>query len=145
MQNLVNRIPLVVLMVSVTVLTACTQQARRSIGLERTPPDEFLVDRLMPLVIPPEFGLRPPVPVGTSAAMNSPELQGRAAITKNSESTGAAVAKKETNATKSPSDIALLKAAGALNSNETIRMEIDRDLRQRQSESPEMVKKLMTP
>ena len=146
MQNLFNRISLVVLVVGVTVLTGCTQQARRSIGLERTPPDEFLVDSQIPLVIPPEFGLRPPVPVSNSKLRANPEAQGMAALTKGNEPVTKS-SKKDPGAPKSPSDIALLKAAGALSntSNDTIRLEIDRDLRQKQPESPEMVKKLVSP
>ncbi|MDI9408770.1 MAG: DUF3035 domain-containing protein [Candidatus Pacebacteria bacterium] len=144
MQYHINRIAVVMAVVGVTVLAGCTQQARRSIGLERTPPDEFLVDRHMPLVIPPDFGLRPPVPVTSRTVTATPDAQGKAVIIKNNDG-AVAVPKKEPGAPKAASDIALLKAAGALNSNDAIRTEIDRDLRQRQAESPEMVKKLVTP
>jgi hypothetical protein len=42
-------------------LAGCSE-ARRAIGLEKTPPDEFNVVSRAPLAMPPDFALRPPQP-----------------------------------------------------------------------------------
>ncbi len=41
---------------------ACSGQFREAVGLKRSQPDEFSVVANAPLVVPPEFNLRPPVP-----------------------------------------------------------------------------------
>ncbi len=43
------------------VLAACSG-VRDQLGLNRSPPDEFTVVRKAPLVLPPNFNLRPPTP-----------------------------------------------------------------------------------
>ena len=50
-----------VLAVACFALTACGS-VRESLGLGRSPPDEFAVVDHPPLALPPDFGLRPPVP-----------------------------------------------------------------------------------
>ena len=49
---------------SVLWLSGCGE-VRRSIGLDRTMPDEFAVESRAPLLIPPDFNLRPPQPGAT--------------------------------------------------------------------------------
>jgi hypothetical protein len=46
---------------SVFWLSGCSE-VRRSIGLDRTMPDEFAVESRAPLVLPPDYDLRPPQP-----------------------------------------------------------------------------------
>ena len=43
------------------LLLGCTD-LKRSIGLEKTSPDEFAVESRAPLEMPPDFDLRPPQP-----------------------------------------------------------------------------------
>jgi hypothetical protein len=43
------------------LLSGCSD-LRKSIGLERTSPDEFAVESRAPLTMPPDFELRPPQP-----------------------------------------------------------------------------------
>src|SRR3984893_7327436 len=43
------------------LLPGCTD-LKRSIGLEKTSPDEFAVESRAPLTMPPDFELRPPQP-----------------------------------------------------------------------------------
>ncbi len=43
------------------LLSGCTE-LKRSIGMEQTMPDEFAVESRAPLLIPPDFDLRPPTP-----------------------------------------------------------------------------------
>ena len=144
MKNLNKPIMAALVGVSIVALAGCSQQARRSIGLERTPPDEFLVDRQLPLLIPPDFGLRPPVPVGEGKRGIDPLAQGQAIVAGNIAAGQSTSAKSDASAPRSPSDLALLKLAGVGTVNDSIRRELDRDLRQRQSEPPSMVKKLLS-
>ncbi len=43
-------------------LAGCSGGARQALGLVRSSPDEFAVVAKAPLVLPPDFGLRPPIP-----------------------------------------------------------------------------------
>ena len=56
-------------------LTGCTA-FRTAIGATKNPPDEFTVVTKAPLVIPPDFNLRPPQP--GAAARNEPDPDGLA-------------------------------------------------------------------
>ncbi|MBK5955442.1 hypothetical protein CCR92_15760, partial [Rhodospirillum rubrum] len=42
-------------------LSGCSN-AKKSLGLDRQPPDEFKVVTRAPLAMPPDFNLRPPQP-----------------------------------------------------------------------------------
>lgn len=42
--------------------SACTSGVRQALGAERSAPDEFRVVTIAPLVVPPEYNLRPPQP-----------------------------------------------------------------------------------
>ena len=57
------------------VLCGCTA-FRTAIGAAKNPPDEFTVVTKAPLVIPPDFNLRPPQP--GAAARNEPDPDGLA-------------------------------------------------------------------
>jgi hypothetical protein len=56
-------------------LTGCTA-FRTAIGATKNPPDEFTIVTKAPLVIPPDFNLRPPQP--GAAARNEPDPDGLA-------------------------------------------------------------------
>lgn len=43
------------------VLSGCSQATRRWFGFERTPPDETLIKTNPPLILPPDYTLRPPL------------------------------------------------------------------------------------
>lgn len=43
-------------------LTACGEATKRTLGLERSKPDEFAVYRRAPLTLPPDYQLSPPKP-----------------------------------------------------------------------------------
>lgn len=60
-------------------LSACGE-ARRQIGIEKTPPDEFAVVNRAPLSIPPDYSLRPPQPGATRPQEGSTSEQARQAL-----------------------------------------------------------------
>jgi len=79
MRNEMRRyITVAIMLVAVAGLTGC-DRSRRALGLNRTVPDEFAVATPAPLVIPPDFNLRPPAP-GSERAQATAAEQGRAVL-----------------------------------------------------------------
>src|SRR5215469_7946066 len=56
--------------VALLLMSGC-ESIRQATGAEKTPPDEFTVLTKSPLVIPPDFNLRPPQP--GIASRNDPD------------------------------------------------------------------------
>jgi hypothetical protein len=111
-------------------LTACTKDTRRSIGLERTPPDAFSVVTRAPLEVPPDFGLRPPQPGAERPNEPTVREQARAALFG-----GTARTPSQEFGDRSPGEAALLKQAGAADADPSIRGKVDHDSLQLASES----------
>jgi hypothetical protein len=63
------------------LLLGCTD-LKRSIGLEKTSPDEFAVESRAPLEMPPDFDLRPPQPGASRPQEKSSDQQARNLIEK---------------------------------------------------------------
>src|SRR5215468_2741886 len=61
------------------LLPGCTD-LKRSIGLEKTSPDEFAVESRAPLEMPPDFDLRPPQPGATRPQEKAADQQARKVI-----------------------------------------------------------------
>ena len=61
------------------LLQGCTD-LKRSIGLEKTSPDEFAVESRAPLEMPPDFDLRPPQPGATRPQEKASDQQARKVI-----------------------------------------------------------------
>ena len=62
-------------------LTLCGCTAfRTAIGATKNPPDEFTVLTKAPLVIPPDFNLRPPQPGAAARNEPNPDIQAREAL-----------------------------------------------------------------
>ncbi len=61
------------------LLPGCTD-LKRSIGLERSSPDEFAVESRAPLTMPPDFELRPPQPGAARPQEKSSGQQARQVI-----------------------------------------------------------------
>jgi hypothetical protein len=57
-----SRVRALILVPVALVLLAGCEDTKRSLGLGKQPPDEFQVVRRAPLVVPPDYGLRPPQP-----------------------------------------------------------------------------------
>lgn len=53
------------------ILSGCSD-ARKTLGLDHAAPDEFRVVSRAPLVMPPDFNLRPPAPGSASLGDNKP-------------------------------------------------------------------------
>jgi hypothetical protein len=92
-------------------LTGCTD-ARRALGYEKAPPDEFAVVARAPLSQPPDFNLRPPAPgaprpqEGTSADQARGSLTpGKTVAVASDRSRGEQALMVKSGADKAPADI----------------------------------------
>lgn len=59
--------------------TGCTSLGR-AMGLEKVSPDEFAIVTKAPLVIPPDYNLRPPAPGTTRADLEGPQVRAQNAL-----------------------------------------------------------------
>jgi hypothetical protein len=68
----------VILTIAMVALSGC-ENVRNTVGIARNAPDEFAVAAPVPLVIPPDFNLRPPAP-GSERAQQSSSDRARTAL-----------------------------------------------------------------
>ena len=106
-------------------LSAC-DTLRREAGLTKQAPDEFAVVTKAPLIIPPNFNLRPPAPGAPPLNQEDPTNSAEAALFNGSD--------PATVAASMPSSISLgermmLAGAGVQNSDPAIRAELAADSR----------------
>src|SRR5438477_11707151 len=75
----VNRVIVATALVAAVGLTAC-QSTRKSLGMTKVTPDEFRVVTKAPLVVPPDYALRPPSPGEPRPQELQPESAARVAL-----------------------------------------------------------------
>jgi hypothetical protein len=102
-------------------LSACGNDTKQMLGLERQPPDEFAVVSRAPLAVPPEFSLRPPAPGATRPQ------EGRASDRARRALTGTEMQAAYRRAGLSPGESSLLARTGAANVPDDIRSTIERE------------------
>ena len=108
-----------------TVLSGC-ENLRRAAGLQKKSPDEFAVTTKAPLVIPPDFNLRPPTPGAPPSNARDPSTNAELALFSNTD--------LQTIATGLPGTYTmgermLLANAKAQNSDSAIRARLNADAR----------------
>lgn len=110
------------LMIGVTAigLSACGSSLSESLGYGKDAPDEFAIVTKAPLVIPPDYSLRPPRPGAPSPREASPQAIAQQALL---QSNG------QQSAGQTPGEQALLANAGAANADPNIRQVIDDETR----------------
>ena len=74
-----NRVAVAVVLTAGLGLTACAS-TKQALGFTKVTPDEFRVVTKAPLVVPPEFSLRPPSPGEPRPQELEPESQARQAL-----------------------------------------------------------------
>ncbi len=112
---------LITLGLAALALSACSE-VRESLGLGRSPPDEFAVVDRPPLSMPPDFGLRPPQP--GAPRPQEVDMKQRADETLFG---GSAAAKSATDSEPSAAEKALLDQTGATKADPNIRAIVDRE------------------
>ena len=100
---------------AVIALGGCTS-VRQALGSEKTAPDEFRVVSKAPLVVPPEFNLRPPRPGEARPMELRADLQARSAVFG-----------VQLGATASDGERLLVEKAGGTNADPRIRAVIDEE------------------
>jgi hypothetical protein len=70
----------IALVLAAAATSSCTD-ARRALGYDKAPPDEFSVIARAPLAQPPDYNLRPPAPGAPRPQEGTPTDQARAALT----------------------------------------------------------------
>lgn len=95
------------------VATGCTSTSR-ALGLEKSAPNEFNILTKAPLIVPPEYNLRPPAIGASSAENNYTQRSAREALLGDID-----------DADPSSGEIALMAKAGVNRANSEIRLEID--------------------
>lgn len=113
-------------------LQACST-LRDEAGLTKQPPDEFAVTTKAPLIIPPDFNLRPPSPGAAPLNQTDPTSSAEVAMF-NSEDPNQVAAQMKGN--YSPAEKMLLARAGVQNADPTIRAELQSDQKDMQGADP---------
>jgi hypothetical protein len=107
-------------------LSAC-DDARRLLGKEKSPPDEFKIVSRAPLSLPPDYALRPPQPgAARPQEATTPELA-RNALLAGSGVTPAPRTPVDATVVQSPGETALLAHAGVGRTDPAIREVVDRE------------------
>jgi hypothetical protein len=106
---------------SAAVLLSACQDTKRALGLEKSVPDEFAVVNRGPLVMPPDYKLRPPVP-GANRPQELPAAeQARSALI------GRAKLDSMRQRGMSRGEVVLLAKAGADATPPEVRKTVDRE------------------
>ncbi|HLI67730.1 MAG TPA: DUF3035 domain-containing protein [Caulobacteraceae bacterium] len=108
-----NRVAVVALLAGSAALAGC-QSARQALGITKVVPDEFRVVSKAPLVVPPDYSLRPPAPGEPRPQELEPESQARVAL----------VGQREAEA-RSEGEKLLASRAGADHADPLIRYVVD--------------------
>ncbi|WOF73050.1 DUF3035 domain-containing protein [Parvibaculaceae bacterium PLY_AMNH_Bact1] len=117
-----NLTRVILLGLSAAALSACGSSLSDSLGYGKEAPDEFAIVTKAPLVIPPDYSLRPPRPGAPSPRETAPGSLAQAALL------GSASGSQTTNG-PSAGELALLSNAGALNADPAVRDLIDDETR----------------
>jgi hypothetical protein len=88
-----------------------------ALGTSKAPPDEFAVLTAAPLIVPPDYNLRPPQPGAPSRNQQDPSIQARTALYTSASADGTG----NMGAAYSDGEKALLNRSGAANVDPSIR------------------------
>src|ERR1700744_6412365 len=114
--------------VSLLALAAC-DSLREEAGLTKQAPDEFAVTTKAPLIIPPDFNLRPPSPGAAPLNQTDPTSSAEVAMFNTG---GPATVASQMQGNYSPGEKMLLAHAGVQNADPTIRAQLQSDQRNMQ-------------
>lgn len=115
-------VTLLALALLLPALAACSGLTD-ALGLGKKSPDEFSVVKRAPLVLPPNYNLRPPDP----GAQRPQELQPARTAEAAMLATAGREPAKTDDANHTPGESALIRLAGAENADPNIREEIERE------------------
>ena len=122
---------------SAAVLLSACQDTKRALGLEKSVPDEFAVVNRGPLVVPPDFKLRPPVPGANRPQEMTAADQARTALI------GRAKLDAMRQRGLSKGEVAVLAHAGADITTPDVRKDVDRESSVFAGEDKQFTKRLL--
>ena len=99
--------------------------AKKTLGLEKTAPDEFNVVARAPLSLPPEYSLRPPKPGALRPQDQTPTQQARQTVFRGGGEQQALLSTPR--GSQSAGELALLKQAGAIGASPSIRQQVNQE------------------
>jgi hypothetical protein len=120
-------------------LSAC-DSLRQEAGLTKQSPDEFAVTTKAPLIIPPDFNLRPPSPGAAPLNQTDPTSSAEVAMF-NTEDPASVAAQMQGN--YSPAEKMLLAHAGVQNADPTIRAQLQSDEKNMQGADPSFTDRIL--
>lgn len=133
--------------VAVSLLVAgCESNLGNLFGYQRGGPDEFSVVKRAPLTLPPDFGLRAPDPGADELNRVTPRANARAALVGGGNLTPRQeqrLVRDKVAQGNSPSEVALLAKAKALNADPAIRRIVDDESESLASENASFVDDLL--
>jgi hypothetical protein len=135
--RLSNAAQLVALIVPALALGGCSG-LNEAIGAAKNPPDEFTVLTKSPLIIPPDYNLRPPQPGVASRNEPDPDDQARVALFPQDAATQAA----SLGAAYSDGEKLLLSKTNALSVDPNIRKQVNGDVGQ-EDQGPAFTQKVL--
>jgi hypothetical protein len=125
------------------LLVGCSG-VREQFGLaKKRPPDEFRVVSRAPLSIPPDFGLRPPEPGAVRPQEGTVTDQARTAVFGRQGQVVPPDQQVAVSQGLTQGEVALLRDAGALNSDPSIRQQVDRESAALAEEQDSFINKLV--
>ncbi len=130
------RISLLVGLSAAVLLSSC-QGTKRALGLEKSVPDEFAVVNRGPLVVPPDFKLRPPVPGANRPQEMTAADQARSSLI------GRAKLDAMRQRGMSRGEVAVLAHAGADVTSPDVRKTVDRESSVFAGEDKQFTKRLL--
>lgn len=110
----------------VAVIGAC-EDTRESLGLTRQAPDEFAVYQRAPLSVPPDYGLRPPIPGTREGNRVTPTDDARGALLTTSANSIPTTPTAPPGANYSMGTLALLNRTGGLDADPEIRAKVNEE------------------
>ncbi|MEH6629965.1 MAG: DUF3035 domain-containing protein [Halopseudomonas aestusnigri] len=131
------------LLVTSLVITGCSDSFKEQVGLGKRAPDEFKVVSRAPLSLPPDYNLAPPRPGALRPQEGSAQGQAKRAVFNLDGTAGPEKSTAIQQAGRTDGEMALLRSAGAEDAPEDIRLLIDRETRQLNSESEKVVDALI--
>ena len=120
------------------LLVGC-DSIREAAGVTKEPPDEFAVVTKAPLVMPPDYNLRPPKPGAAPTNQQSPTDSAREAL---SEMDPATIATQMTGDYSQEEKIVLANTGGAV-ADHAIRQQIAADAKSMEATNDELTTKLL--
>jgi hypothetical protein len=138
MERMMKALPLMVLAASALMLSGC-DSIRSAAGMGKAAPDEFAVVTKAPLIMPPDYNLRPPRPGAAPLNQTLPTQAAQASLFSNDP---AAVASTITGR-YSEGEKLLLAHAGAASTNPAIRQQIAADNANLEASDPGFTDRLL--